>query len=276
MKIILTENQLNKVLLEYVVAPFVDLHTPSEDDDEFPPHKYEFKFELGGLTYDVSFTKTTGDMIFNLVFDYEGGNENVGAGKDISHFNSVLYTIFDIIKYAVNKYKIKVVQFDGVWGIGESPMKNNKLQSDSLRSRVYRRFLYDKYPTQSIHELDNRTYVDMTMVYPKLFDTGPQKRPVDMIFALIERHTGNSFTLHDKKTFSGYDYKNDRDFALYIDKLKPVKGKDLITISVVCDLNNKIYGLIVETDNYYAENEMYTFRDLYERLNDDLTDAIKS
>lgn len=274
MKIILTENQLNNLLVEYVVAPFKDLNDPYNPKSQYSISRYYFKFELGGLTYDVTFYKKEGDSAYEIIFDYEGGSENKGAGKDIEHFNSVMYTVINIMEYAAKKYKIKIVEFEGVYG-DKPERKVNGRPQEPLRSRYYRRFLQQKYPADAIHTLVNRTYVDMTKIFPKEFETEKKSRK-DVLFRIIEQITGNSFSFFQKKHFLGQYHRNDNDFVISIEKLKPLKGNDLIDISISVDANIKVYGLRIETENYYQEDDIYTFRELCQSLSDSLSKAIKS
>jgi rRNA maturation protein Nop10 len=272
MKIILTENQLNNLLLEYVVAPFEDLNDPYDPNDEYPEYRYMFKFELGGLTYDVKLLKSDGERAYDISFDYEGGNENKGAGKDIEHFNSVMYTVINIMEYAAKKYKIKTIEFEGIYS-DKPERKVNGRPQEPLRSRYYRRFLQQKYPADAIHVEKYRTYVDMTKIFPDVFYTEKKSR-VNVLFNLIEQTTGNSFSLPQKKSFLGSWYNNDNNFTISIKDLEPIKGNVPITIHVEVDTNGYIF--YVETENYSQETDVYTFRELCQELVDSIRDAIKS
>ncbi len=273
MKILVTENQLNRLLSEYVVAPFRDLNKPHNPNYEYPQMRYEFDFALNGLIYNVLFLKRDGERAYEISFDYEGGNENHGAHKDIEHFNSVMYTIFDIMEYAAKNFKIKTIEFEGVY----SDVPENKLDGkpqEPLRSRYYRRFLQQKYPADAVHTLRNRTYIDMTKVFPEVFDGGKKSR-VDILFNIIEQGTGNSFSFLQKKSYLGSWYRNDKDFSISIDDLIPVKGNDPISISISVDANVQVYGLLIKTENYYDETDVDTFKELCQMLSDSLRKAVK-
>jgi hypothetical protein len=265
MKILITENQLNKILLEYVVAPFVDASSPYDGN-----YRYTYTFQLNGLDYKVLLKRRSGEKSYEVVFDYEGGKENVGADKDLEHFNSVLYTVMEIVEHAVKKYKIKFIEFQGVWGLGETPWKNNKHSEDTLRSRAYRRFLRNRYPASSIIEgKEHFTYVDMTVVFPELFNTGEQTR-VEKLFDLIEKATEISFTNMQKKNYLGNEYKSDMDFTIQINDLEIDEDYTIKELIIhIEDENedvNPSYYVSIDFGNQSADEDFRTFDQLYSAL----------
>lgn len=233
MKIILTESQLKNLLLEYEVAPFNYLGSDKRDE-YMSEESHKYSFESGGIKYYVYFHQKSGSRAFEVSFDYEGGYKFLGrTHKDLKHFNNVLYTVLEIVKDAVAKFKMKMIEFEGSRGV------NDRLHDESLKSKVYRRLLYNIYPHDSIIERNNRTYVDMTIIYPELFNKMDKSAP-DLFFDLIEKGTNSSLSKLDRKSAILY-YINDKDFH--------------IRITDNYELKLKNENIIEELDIYLDEND---------------------
>jgi hypothetical protein len=142
MKIIITEEQLRNIILEYEVAPFKEVTRALHNG---PLDRLDYRFELNGLIYNVLFKKTSGRNVFEVSFDYNADSSVTkntrgiyGANKDMAHLNGVLYTVMNVVEDAVKKYKIRMVEFEGGRERGESILQQ------TTRSKIYQRFINHK------------------------------------------------------------------------------------------------------------------------------------
>jgi hypothetical protein len=160
MRIIITESQLNNLLLEYEVMPFQQTNEVGS--------RVDYNFHVGDIEYVVSLVGTEDKQLYELGFGVVGQNEDsYRTGKDIRHLNTVLYTVDAIVKEAVAKYRIKTIVFSGARGEGDSHIPF----FDPVRLKIYFRFLTQKYPNAKYQkDRMGNLVVFMNSIYPEVFE----------------------------------------------------------------------------------------------------------
>jgi hypothetical protein len=243
MKILITENQLKTILLEYNVAPFKEVTRANHNG---PLDRLDYRFELNGLIYNVLFKKVSGRNVFDVSFDYnadssitKGTHGIYGANKDIRHLNSVLYTVMNIVEDAVKKYKIRMIEFEGGRERGEH------LLQKTTRSKIYQRFIDQKFHPDAIEHKGNYTYVDMTKAYPEVFENESMSK-IDELFGMIRQFIyPNELEQEDEK--NSLSYVDDKMFTIYLNDLEMPNDDDYVELlEIGVDDYNKEYSLTIE------------------------------
>ena len=243
MKILITENQLRNIILEYEVAPFKEVTRALHNG---PLDRLDYRFELNGLIYNVLFKKTSGRNVFEVSFDYNADSSVTkntrgiyGANKDITHLNSVLYTVMSVVEDAVRKYKIRMVEFEGGRERGEN------LLQQTTRSKIYQRFINHKFNPDAVEHKGNYTYVDMTIAYPEVFENEPMSK-IDELFGVIRQYIyPNELEQEDEK--NSLSYVDEKMFTIYLNDLEMPNDDDYIEVlEISVDDYNKEYSLTIE------------------------------
>ncbi len=243
MKILITENQLKTILLEYNVAPFKEVTRANHNG---PLDRLDYRFELNGLIYNVLFKKVSGRNVFDVSFDYnadssitKGTHGIYGANKDITHLNSVLYTVMNIVEDAVKKYKIRMIEFEGGRERGEH------LLQKTTRSKIYQRFIDQKFHPDAIEHKGNYTYVDMTKAYPEVFENESMSK-IDELFGMIRQFIyPNELEQEDEK--NSLSYVDDKMFTIYLNDIEMPNDDDYVELlEIGVDDYNKEYTLTIE------------------------------
>lgn len=161
---ILTTQMLN----EYEIMPF--------QQTKEVENRIEYSFNVDDLEYVVTLLGTEDRQLFELGFGVVGqDNDAYRTGRDVTHLNTVLYTVDAIVKEAVAKYRIKKIVFSGARGEGDSQYAF----IDPIRMKIYFRFLTKKYPNVKYDKgRDGLIYVFMNSVYPEVFENNQDEKEV--------------------------------------------------------------------------------------------------
>jgi len=193
-----------------------------------------YNFEAEGLKYQAVIWHDTSKHRFGeyeASFDVET-QEHAGErqGKDIKHFNNVIYTVSEIVEKEVKANKIKKIKIDGARDEKDS---GDSYFQGSLRTKLYLRFLKNRYPSDAITTAGTYIYIDMTKVFPEIFDE--EKSSIDkLIDTLVQVSDGDP----------------DRNYIM-----RGVGGADEESFSFESDLTNKKYNelnLSIDKDPSYG------------------------
>lgn len=177
MKIVITESQLKRLsnknlLFEYEILPFNE--TKNEGS------RLEYTFNIDDLEYVVTLLGTADKQVYELGFGVVGQDHDAyRTGKDVSHLNTVLYTVDAIVKQAVTQYRIKKIVFAGARDEGDSEIPF----IDPIRLKIYYRFLTKKYPNAKFEKSrfgDMEIY--MNSIYPEIFAENKDKKEIMLDF----------------------------------------------------------------------------------------------
>lgn len=168
MKILITESQFKNLLLEYEIMPF--------QQTKEVENRIEYSFNIDDIEYVVTLLGTEDRQLFELGFGVVGQDgEAYRTGKDVTHLNTVLYTVDAIVKEAVAKYRIKKIVFSGARGEGDS----DYIFIDPIRMKIYFRFLTKKYPNVKYDKRrDGLIYVYMNSIYPEVFENNKDEKEI--------------------------------------------------------------------------------------------------
>jgi len=100
---------------------------------------------------------------------------NNRVGKDLEHLNSVLYTIADTVEKEVKEKNIKKIKIEGAGGEQDT----GGFFDDTLRAKLYLRFLNRRYPNGAVETAGRFINIDMTKVFPDIIKD--EKNKMDMI-----------------------------------------------------------------------------------------------
>jgi len=177
MNIIITESQLKRLshknlLFEYEILPYKQTMDQGT--------RLDYSFNVGDIEYVVTLLGTEDKQVYELGFGVMG-EEDVAfrTGKDLTHLNTVLYTVDAIVKEAVVKYRIKKIIFSGARGETDSDIPF----LDPVRMKVYFRFLTKKYP-KAKYEKDRFGNIEIYMnsIYPEVFDNNKDNKEIMLDF----------------------------------------------------------------------------------------------
>jgi hypothetical protein len=254
MRILVNENQLHligkSILLEYEVVPYEQWGTINGKYGDVI-----YRFTLNGLDYNVFIRLTDDKDVREISFNYDrdfshqeqmdmSGTPGIfDAGKDIKHLNSVLYTVLDIMEDAVKKYKFRYIQYTG------GRHKDEDIDVTTKRTKIYNRFITNRYPSNSFYIDGNKTMINMTKVFPDLFkDNTNSTSPPDVIFSIIGKSMGKSFTPFEIDRI--LYYTSDSQFRIIMKDITLLNGKHINNLDI--DVDEDVFYLDIDlSDDYY-------------------------
>jgi hypothetical protein len=159
MKIILSESQINKIILLTEVETMGFNIKKWDPDGEttytFIANKLEYHLDIGW--YD---SNEDGDRYYDVSFDFDKPKDSIyNSNLDIKHLNTVLYTVVKIIEDFVSKnpnISLLIIHASYDESRGETEDDDN-----NIRTRIYTRFIkqsnlnYTRYAVD-----DNRIYIE--------------------------------------------------------------------------------------------------------------------
>jgi hypothetical protein len=147
------------------------------------PKRLRAKFDTDGLNYTVNMWH---DENMHNFGEYELSfgvasqrHEGERQGRDIKHLNNVLYTVTDIAEELSKQFKIKKIKIDGA----SDEKDDGGMFADTLRGRIYTRFLKNRYPDDAVEPYGRFIYLDMTKVFPEIIKD--EKGKADMLIDLL-------------------------------------------------------------------------------------------
>ena len=210
--------KLKDILLEFKIFKYKESYNDSE--------RSVYSFDADGLKYEV---EVWHDSRNHGLGEYEAefrvaGQEHAGhsTGKDLKHLNSVLYTVGEIVEKIVKEKKIKKLKLEGAGGERDEPGEGIfGAMNATTRTKMYLRFLGNKYSKKAIKTIGRYIYVDMTLAYPELFADEGKSKTDELLDLLNKISDGEPDREGIKRGFNGTDDDNfsvDTDFV-YNDKL---------------------------------------------------------
>jgi hypothetical protein len=159
---IIIREQIENLLKEYQIFDY------QKNIDN--PNEIQYTFNTDDLKYVVNIIHNSGyheSDVYEVGFGFEGQEHDASrANKDITHLNSVLYTVDKIIEDAVREKIIKKIGFSGARGSDDSHIPF----IDPLRTKAYLRFVKNKYPNAKIDkDRFGSITLDMRSIYPEFF-----------------------------------------------------------------------------------------------------------
>ncbi len=212
-----------------------------------------YYFKADDLNYEVDVWH---DSRKHELGEYEAefrvsGQKHAGhsTGKDLKHLNSVLYTVGEIVEIVVKEKKIKKVKLEGAGGERDKGGEGIfGAMNATTRTKMYLRFLGQKYSKKAIKSVGRYIYVDMTIAYPELFTDEGKSKSDELLDLLNKISDGEPDRAGIKRVFNGTDDDNfsvDTDF---------VYNNKLGTIYFVIDVQKTYNEYSVEWDAYDADD----------------------
>jgi hypothetical protein len=128
----------------------------------------QYEFTADNIPYVVILRTDEQKEIYELGFNVKETEDSAyRTKKDLKHLNNVLATVDNIVKDAVEKYRIKKIQFSGAREQSDS----NVPFIDPLRLKAYLRYLKMNHPNVIIDKdrFGNAT-LNMNSIYPHVFE----------------------------------------------------------------------------------------------------------
>ena len=129
----------------------------------------------------------------------------------MGHLNSVLKTVCDIVESEVKEKKIKEVKFEGAGDEKDT----NEFYEANIRAKIYMRFLNNRYGINKVENIGRYIKVDMTKVYPEVFENIPKKNRMDLIVDELVRISDEY--PNREGIMRGVDGVNDKQFNISTD-----------------------------------------------------------
>jgi hypothetical protein len=158
MKIILSESQINKIILltevETVGFKIKKWDPDGETTYTFIANKLEYDVDIGW--YD---NNKYGNRFYDVSFDFDKPKDSIyNSNLDIKHLNTVLYTVVKIIEDFVSKnpdISLLIIQAAYDESRGETENDDN-----NIRTRIYTRFIKQSNINYTRYVVDyNRIYI---------------------------------------------------------------------------------------------------------------------
>jgi len=232
----------NDILLEIESLDYTSSSGKYEDSENL-----SYKFNASGIPYTVSIWHDTTKHHFGVyeVQFYTSEQKHSGdrTGLDLKHLNKVIYTVFNIVETAVKKYKIQKVKLEGA--------RDEKDSSDayfkgSIRSKLYLRFINNRYPQEAVESIGPWINIDMTKVFPEIYASEENNvdNLVNTLLAISDGDPNRNYII------KGLDGSSEENIS-YGGELENNKyGLTLIEIS-----NDPSYGFDINWDMYDSEGE---------------------
>jgi len=238
MKQILSFESFKKIN-EHVVF---DYREYSNNDD-----LVNYKFIANGVKYDVRIwhdRKTHSFGVWEVEFGFSGQkHEGDRTHKDIKHLNSVLNTVCEISEKVVKSKKIHTLKLQAA---GDEKDESGYAWDSNIRSKMYVRFLSNRYGSDKVEDFGRYITLDMTKVFPEIIDT-TKKSKKDLVVDELLRMSDED---PDRESISrGVDGVDDNQFTVYTDSV----------------LNSKVGVVNFEIDVWVAANEYSVGYEFYDR-----------
>jgi hypothetical protein len=210
---------------------------------ERDPERLSANFKASGLDYSVSLWHDDRKHAFGeyeLAFSVAGQeHEAERQGKDIKHFNNVMYTVAEIAEKLIKKHQIKTIKIDGA---RDEYDNESFMNFDTLRGKLYFRFLKNRYPNDAIDAFGRHIKIDMTKVFPN--EISNEKTIIDEIIDLLVEISDDNQNIDDiKRGLSG--------------------SEDMFSISTDFIENSELGRIYVEIDANTNNNEYSLSWDIY-------------
>jgi hypothetical protein len=210
-----------KLIKEHIVYDYKKI-TDSDD-------RIQYKFLADNLKYTIDIWHDRRKHEFGL-YEVEFGfseqkHEGDRAGKNLKHLNSVLNTVCEIIEIEVKDRKIKTIKIEGAGGDTD----NRGMLDDNIRTRVYLRFITNRYGSDKVDSVARYIKLDMTKIFPEIFDDkkGNKDLVLDELFRISDASKDT------KGIMRGVDGISDDQFSIDTDFIENTKhGGIYITINV--------------------------------------------
>lgn len=217
------------------------------------------KFKTDDLSYNVDIWHDNNKHDFGqyeVSFGVDGQkHEGSRQGKDIKHLNNVLYTVMEIVEKVVKEYKVKNIKIDGA----SDEKDASGMFADTLRGRLYTRFLNNRYPHGAISSFGRHIKVDMTKVFPDIIKD--EKGKADMLIALLLKISDED--PDEEGIRRGLNGKDDDHFFIGTDF---ILSSELGPINVEIDVNKGWGEYTITWDVMDIEDEGSDSFDSFENL----------
>jgi hypothetical protein len=179
------------------------------------------------------------------------------TGLDLKHYNSVINTVTQIADETVKKYKIRQIKIEGA----RDEYDSNNYFNPTLRAKLYLRQILRIYPSDAVISFGKNIKIDMTKVYPELFD---DLTKLNTIINLIVQISDESDITNDFTETSDYiGGINDNDFDINHANVFNSKLGEL-SIAVVVDSKLKQYS--IEWRSYDTDEEQSEYFNNFKSL----------
>jgi hypothetical protein len=149
--------------------------------------KYNYRFNANGIPYSVSIWHDERkhsfgefEVEFNTPSQKHSG-DRVKNDKGGKHAFSVVQTVVNIVDETVRNFKIRKIKIEGARDEKDS---GDALFKGSIRSQWYLRVIERKYPSDAVKAFGPWINIDMTKVYPDIFES--TKELDELVKTLIE------------------------------------------------------------------------------------------
>jgi hypothetical protein len=154
MKIILSESQINKIIL------LTEVESVGFEIDKWnPTYVTRYTFIANKLEYYVDIEYEENNGYYYVSFDPKELKNN--PNLDIKHLNTVLYTVAKIIEDFVDKNpNIEGLMIHAIYDKSRGETEDD---ANNIRTRLYARFIKQlnfNYKSYAVDAEDNRIYID--------------------------------------------------------------------------------------------------------------------
>jgi hypothetical protein len=235
----LIKESFRELLFEGQVQPFQRVTNT--------PEKIIYQFKSSGLGYECYLTnKGAGYPVgtYEVEFAAEGQESSATrVNKGHEHLNNVLLTCKAIMDAECKDKNIRTYVFSG------APDGENDSRVVTARANVYYRFFSRAYSKESVKINESIIHVDMTRVYPELFDVqNTEKSRVNTIAKLLLRASNKK---PDVNAITSSIEGNETKFTVSTDELENTNYGGL-DIDIVVDDEGKKYQVVY---NKYDKGE---------------------
>lgn len=223
-----------------------------------------YTFKLNGYRYKVAIwydSSIHSYKTFEVEFSFDGQkNPSDRARQDLKHLNSVLDTVCEIVEKTVKKYKIEHIKISPSTSEDESV----EFYEMNIRSKMYLRYIVNRYGKENVENVGKFINVDMTKVFPDVFGNRGESRIKLVVDELVRLSDENP----DREGIErGIDGANEEHFTIDTDFIiNSERGAIYITIQVWDAL--KEYNITWDMMDIGEEGDKYfiSFEELLEFL----------
>ena len=250
--------RLNEVgsglITEYEILPY--------KLNERDPERLSANFKASGLDYSVNLWHDDRNHSFGeyeLAFSVAGQeHEAERQGKDIKHFNNVMYTVAEIAEKLIKKHQIKTIKIDGA---RDEYDNESFMNFDTLRGKLYLRFLKNRYPNDAIEAFGRHIKIDMTKVFPN--EISSKKSSADEIIDLLVKISNEN--PDEEAIRRGLSGSEDQMFSISTDF---IENGELGPIYIEINVNTYSDEYSLDWDIYNEGDEGSEYFDSLDKLKD--------
>jgi len=199
----------------------------------------QYIFQASGIRYTVRIWHDDRNHdigVYEVEFSVaEQENSGHRTGKDLKHLNSVLQTVTDIVESEVKAKGIKHIKMEGATGEQDVESGNDSMFDQTLRAKLYLRYLSNRYPAEAIKDAGRYIWLDMTKVFPE--DYKDSSKADQIIKLLVKLSDANDDESGIRRGLGGTDA--DKDFVIDTDFIESNKLGSVYMVITASEVYNQ-------------------------------------